>query len=88
MARATWAQWPLRGSLWVVKYLCCHRRITQTHPRGDTTVREKVDFSKFFSQCMLGSKLLCVLWALCVDSHPGLKKFFLVHGPSLEPCKN
>ena len=35
MARARWAQWPLRGSPWVLKYPYCHQMITQTHPRGN-----------------------------------------------------
>ena len=30
MARATWAQRPLCGSPWVLKYLYCHQVITQT----------------------------------------------------------
>ena len=41
MARATWAQWPLHGSPWALKYLYCHQMITQTHPRGNRRVSEK-----------------------------------------------
>ena len=41
MARATWAQRPLRGSLWVLKYPYCHQMMTQTHPRGDRRGSEK-----------------------------------------------
>ena len=46
MARAIWAWWPLRGSPWVLKYPYCHEIITQTHPRGDTSVLEKGEFRK------------------------------------------
>ena len=35
MARARWAQWPLRGSPWAFKYPYCHQMITQTHRRGN-----------------------------------------------------
>ena len=43
MARARWAQWPLHGSPWVLKYPHCHQMITQTHPRGNKKVSEKVE---------------------------------------------
>ena len=43
MARARWAQWPLHGSPWVLKYPYCHQMITQTHPRGNRRVSEKVE---------------------------------------------
>ena len=43
MARARWAQWPLRGSPWVLKYPYCHQMITQTQPRGNRRVSEKVE---------------------------------------------
>ena len=43
MARATWAWRLLSGSLWVLKYLYCHQMITQTHPKGDKRVSEKVE---------------------------------------------
>ena len=38
MARARWAQWPIHGSPWVLKYSYCHQMITQTHPRGNRKV--------------------------------------------------
>ena len=38
MARARWAQWPLCGSLWVLKYPYCHQMIIQSHPRGNGRV--------------------------------------------------
>ena len=38
-----WAQWPLHGSPWVLKYPYCHQLITQTHPRGNERVSEKVE---------------------------------------------
>ena len=41
MARARWAQWPLRGPPWVLKHPYCHQMITQTHPRGSRRVSEK-----------------------------------------------
>ena len=44
MARARWAQWPLHGSPWVLKYPYCHQMITQTHPRGERRVSEKGNF--------------------------------------------
>ena len=44
MARAIWAWQPLRGSPWVLKYPYCHQIITQTHPRGNRRVSEKVEF--------------------------------------------
>ena len=44
MARAIWAEQPLRGSPWVLKYPYCHQIITQTHPRGNRRVSEKVKF--------------------------------------------
>ena len=44
MAWGTWAQRPIRGSLWVVKYPYCHQMTTQTHPRGDKRVSEKNEF--------------------------------------------
>ena len=37
-----WALRPLHGSPWVLKYLYCHQMITQTHPREDKRVLEKV----------------------------------------------
>ena len=43
MARARWAQWPLHGSPWALKYPYCHQMITQTHPRGNRRVSEKVE---------------------------------------------
>ena len=42
MARATWAWRLLRGFLWVLKYPYCHQMNTQTHPRADIRVSEKV----------------------------------------------
>ena len=42
MAWARWAQWPLRGSPWALKYPYWHQMITQTHPRGNRRVSEKV----------------------------------------------
>ena len=42
MAQATWARRPLRGSPWVFRYPYCHQMITQTHPKGDERVSEKV----------------------------------------------
>ena len=44
MARATWAQRPPRGSPWVLKYPYCHQMITQTQPRADRQVSEKLEF--------------------------------------------
>ena len=35
MDRARWAQWPLRGPSWALKYSYCHQMITQSHPRGN-----------------------------------------------------
>ena len=46
MARARWAQWPLRGSPWALKYPYCHQMITQTHPRGNGKVFMKTRISK------------------------------------------
>ena len=46
MAHATWAWRLLRGSPWVLKYPYCHQMITQTHPRGDGQVSEKIEFSE------------------------------------------
>ena len=46
MAPATWAKGPLFGSPWVLKYLYCHQMITQTHPKGDGTVSEKIELQK------------------------------------------
>ena len=43
MARARWAHWPLLGSPWALKYPYCHQMITQTHPRGNRRVSEKVE---------------------------------------------
>ena len=43
MARATRAQWPLRGTLWALKYPYCHQMITQTHPRGNGRLSEKIE---------------------------------------------
>ena len=43
VARARWAQWPLRGSPWALKYPYCHQMITQTDPRGNRRVSEKVE---------------------------------------------
>ena len=43
MARATWAQWPVRGSPWALKYPYCHQMITQTQARGNRRVSEKVE---------------------------------------------
>ena len=48
MARARWAQWPLRGSPWVLKYPYCHHMITQTHPRGNRRA-SKESKCEFFS---------------------------------------
>ena len=42
MAWARWAQWPLHGSPWALKSPYCHRMMTQTHPRGNRRVSEKV----------------------------------------------
>ena len=42
MARATWAQRAVGESLWVLRYLFCHQMITQTHPKGDGQVSEKI----------------------------------------------
>ena len=41
MARARWAQQPLRGSPWVLKYPYCHQIITQTHSKGNRKVSGK-----------------------------------------------
>ena len=41
IAHATWASWPLRGYLWVLKYQYCPKMITQHHPRGNRRVTEK-----------------------------------------------
>ena len=49
MAGATWAQRPLRGSPWALKYPYCQEMITQTHPRADRQVSEKLEFLKKFS---------------------------------------
>ena len=35
MARARWAQWPLCGFPWALKYPYCHQMITQTHSGGE-----------------------------------------------------
>ena len=43
MARATWAQRPLRWTPWVLKY-SYYQMITQTHPRGDTRVSKQMKF--------------------------------------------
>ena len=43
MAWARWAQWPLCGSPWALKYLYGHQMITQTQPRGNRRVSEKVE---------------------------------------------
>ena len=43
MAQATWAQQPLHPH-GCSKYPYCHQIITQTHPRGDQRVSEKVEF--------------------------------------------
>ena len=56
MTRATWAQRPLRGSLWVLKYPYCHQMITQTHPTGDKRIsasqnlKNSIAFGKATSQ--------------------------------------
>ena len=47
MARATWAYRPLRWSPWVFKYTYYHQTITQTHPRGDRMISEKIKFRQF-----------------------------------------
>ena len=36
-------KWPLRGSPWALKYPYCHQMITQTQPRGNRKVSEKVE---------------------------------------------
>ena len=43
MARVRWAQWPLRGTPWALKYPYCHQVITQTQPRGNRRFSEKVE---------------------------------------------
>ena len=43
MTQARWAQWSLRGPPLVLKYPYCHQMITQTHPRGNKRVLEKVE---------------------------------------------
>ena len=48
MARARWAQWPLRGCPWALMYPYCHQMITQTQPRGNRRVSEKVEMLKNF----------------------------------------
>ena len=57
MARARWAQWPLCGSPWGLKYPYCHQMITQPHRRANRRVSEKakcvkhsIAFGKFTSQ--------------------------------------
>ena len=42
-AQATWAQRPLRGSPWVLKFPYHHQMITHTDPRGQKRVSEKVE---------------------------------------------
>ena len=46
--------WPvlrgLPGSLWVLEYPYCHQMTTQTHPRGNKRILEKIKNSKNF-QC-------------------------------------
>ena len=48
MARVRWAQWPLRGSPWALKYPYCHQMITQTQPRGNIRVRKRSKCENFF----------------------------------------
>ena len=52
MARAPWAQWPLHGSPWVLKYAYCHQMTTQTDPKGERRVSRKTNSRNF----LLGTK--------------------------------
>ena len=55
MAWARWAQWPLHTPSWVLKYPYCHQMITQTHPRGNKKVLEKLKCEKSSSVTKLST---------------------------------